>query len=259
MSGPLSGRWALVTGATHNLGLAIATELAEQGARVIVHGLVVPVEAAARIEQAVPGSAPLAIGFDLSDPEAVSAGFDSLTEQGVTLDILVNNAAHLGLTDLDLLTQPASLFREVLEVNVFGTYHCSMLAARSMIASGGGAIVNISSLAGQRAIHDRLAYNTSKAAIDGMTRSMAIDLAEYGVRVNAIAPGYVWSDRWEAIDDAEAASRRSKIPWGEPTQTAEIANVVAFLVSDSARSIVGEHIVIDGGLNAQQTPRDYTR
>lgn len=256
MTRPLEGKWALITGSSHNLGLAIALELAEAGARVIVHGLHLPESAAAHIAAAVPGSQPRAIAFDLADAGAVSAAFESLAAEGIALDILVNNAAHLGITPTSAIDQSAELFRGVLEVNVFGTYQCSILAARSMAARGGGSIVNISSLAGQRAIHDRLAYNTSKAAVDGMTRSMAIDFAEYGVRVNAIAPGYVWSDRWEAIDDDEAVRRRGRIPIGAETTQREIASLVAYLVSDRAPTITGEVIAIDGGLAAQQSPKD---
>lgn len=252
---PLDGKWALVTGSGQNLGFVIATELAEAGASVIVHGMHVPNEAAARIAEAVPGATTLALGFDLADPAAVARGFDELAARGITPDILVNNAAHLGITDVPAIDQSADLFRDVLEVNVFGTYQCSLLAARAMAGNGGGAIVNISSLAGQRAIHERLAYNTSKAAIDGMTRSMAIDFAGAGVRVNAIAPGYVWSDRWEGIDDEEAVRRRARIPAGVETMQREIASLVCYLASDRANTLTGEVIVIDGGLAAQQAPR----
>ena len=256
MSKPLDGKWALVTGSAHNLGFVIATELAEAGASVIVHGMQAPHDAAVRIADAVPGAATLALGFDLSDPAAVIEAFEGLAARGITPHILVNNAAHLGITDVPAIDQQADLFREVLEVNVFGTYQCSMLAARAMAANEGGSIVNISSLAGQRAIHDRLAYNTSKAAIDGMTRSMAIDFAAAGVRVNAIAPGYVWSDRWEGIDDDEAVRRRARIPAGVETTQREIASFVAYLVSGRTTTLTGEVIAIDGGLAAQQTPRE---
>ncbi len=258
MTGALQGRTALVTGSSHNLGLAIALELAEQGADVVVHGMHEPIEAAAAIRAAVPGARVASVGFDLAVPDAVAAGFASLATRGLVVDVLVNNAAHLGMGEDRSLDTTPQQFRDVLEVNVFGTYLCSMLAVRGMVEAGGGSIVNISSLAGQRAIHDRLAYNTSKAAIDGMTRSMAIDFAEHHVRVNAIAPGYVWSDRWEHIDDEEAARRRARIPVGEPTMQQEIASLVAYLASGSAPTLTGEVIAIDGGLAAQQSPREAT-
>jgi NAD(P)-dependent dehydrogenase (short-subunit alcohol dehydrogenase family) len=250
----LQGKWALVTGATQNLGLVIATQFARQGARVVVHGIAGAEEAAAAIAAEVPGAEVLAVSFDLSDPDAIASGFAELGDRGVGLDVLVNNAAHLGLDDTDPLESTPELFRRVLEVNIFGTHLCSVLAARSMTVRGGGAIVNISSLAGQRAIHGRLSYNTSKAAIDGMTRSLAIDLARHRIRVNAIAPGYVWSDRWELIGQAEAARRRARIPVAEPTSQCEIAALAAFLASDRALSLTGEVVVIDGGLSAQQSP-----
>ncbi len=256
MTSELQGKWALVTGATHNLGRVIATQFARQGAHVIVHGISGAEQVAAEIAADLPESDVLGVSFDLSDPDAIRSGFAELSARGVGLDVLVNNAAQLGLEDADPLESTPELFRRVLEVNVFGTHLCSVLAARSMAARGRGAIVNISSLAGQRAIHGRLSYNTSKAAIDGMTRSLAIDLARHGIRVNAIAPGYVWSDRWENIGQAEAARRRARIPVAEPTSQLEIAALAAFLASDRALSLTGEVVVIDGGLSAQQSPWD---
>ncbi|MDQ7992864.1 MAG: SDR family oxidoreductase [Propionicimonas sp.] len=254
MKAELAGKSALVTGSTHNLGRVIALEFARRGARVVVHGKTGARQVADTIAAEVPGSRPLAVSFDLADRAAIHAGFADLAADGVDLDVLVNNAAHLGLEETPGLDSSPELFRDVLEVNVFGTHLCSVLAARAMAARGGGAIVNISSLAGQRAIHGRLSYNTSKAAIDGMTRAMAIDFARHGIRVNAIAPGYVWSDRWERIDDAEAARRRARIPVAEPTSQGEIAALAAFLASDRARTLTGSVIPIDGGLAAQQSP-----
>jgi len=256
MTSELEGKWALVTGATQNLGRVIATQFARQGAHVIVHGITGAEEVAEALADEVGSSDILGVSFDLADPDGIRDGFAELAARGVRLDVLVNNAAHLGLEDTDPLESTPELFRRVLEVNVFGTHLCSVLAARSMATRGRGAIVNISSLAGQRAIHGRLSYNTSKAAIDGMTRSMAIDLARHGIRVNAIAPGYVWSDRWDRIDQAEADRRRARIPVSEPTSQCEIAALAAFLASDRALSLTGEVVVIDGGLSAQQSPWD---
>lgn len=249
---------ALVTGSSHNLGLAIARHLADQVATVVVHGIddAVATAAAARIAAETPGADLQAIGFDLSEPAAIEAGFAALAGRGLAPDVLVNNAAHLGLGPDGVLDGKPGFLREVFEVNVFAVHLCSVLAARHMAQAGRGAIVNISSLAGERAILGRTAYNASKAAVDGLTRSMAIELAPLGIRVNAIAPGYIWSERWTRISDDEAAARRARIPAGEPTAQEEIAALVAFLASDRAGTLTGERIVVDGGLNAQQNPPD---
>ncbi|TMR12784.1 SDR family oxidoreductase [Nonomuraea turkmeniaca] len=249
-------RIALVTGASHNLGLAIARQLACDGAAVVVHGIdeAVAAAAAARIGAEVPDTEIHSIGFDLSDPQAIEAGFAVLAERGLAPGILINNAAHLGVSDDDVLEEDPRFFRQVFEVNVFAMHLCSVLAARHMARAGRGVIVNISSLAGERAIHRRAAYNASKAAVDGLTRSMAIDLAPLGIRVNAIAPGYVWSSRWNLLSDEETANRRARIPAGEPTAQEEIAKLVGFLATDHAPTLTGARIVIDGGIDAQQTP-----
>jgi NAD(P)-dependent dehydrogenase (short-subunit alcohol dehydrogenase family) len=249
-------RIALVTGASHNLGLAIARQLAQDGVAVVVHGIdeAVAAAAAASIRDETPAAIVHSIGFDLADPDAIQAGFAALTARGLAPGILVNNAAHLGLCPDDTLDEKPSFFREVFEVNVFATHLCSLLAARHMAGMGGGVIVNISSLAGERGIHGRTAYNASKAAVDGLTRGLAIDLASRGIRVNAIAPGFVWSDRWSELSDEEAASRRARIPAGQPTAQEEIARLVSFLAADNAPTLTGARIVIDGGMGAQQSP-----
>jgi Dehydrogenases with different specificities (related to short-chain alcohol dehydrogenases) len=254
MTGNLTGRTALVTGAGQNLGLAIAAEFAHQGANVVLH--------ARRRDQAAAAAATLGegpsvrpIGFDLGDPAAIAAGFAELDAAEVLVDSLVLNAAHLGLHDLPTIDQPLEFFDEVMQVNLIGVHRCSMLAASRLIAAGRpGSITVISSLAGERAIHGRLAYNTSKAAVDGLVRSLALELAPYRIRVNGIAPGYVWSDRWTSISAEEAASRRALIPAGAETAQSEIAQLAAFLATDAAPTVIGQRIVIDGGLAAQQSP-----
>ncbi|WP_432991189.1 SDR family NAD(P)-dependent oxidoreductase [Dactylosporangium sp. CA-233914] len=249
-------RVALITGATRNLGQTIARQLAADGAVVVVHGIdeAVAAAAATRIAAEVPGAELHPVGFDLADPDAIEAGFAALVARGLAPATLVNNAAHLGLGDEDVLQEKPRFLREVFEVNVFAVHLCSVLAAREMARTGGGAIVNISSLAGERVIRGRTAYNASKAAVDGLTRSLAIDLAPLGIRVNAIAPGYIWSNRWNLISAAEAADRRARIPAGEPTAQEEIARLVSFLASGHVPTLTGARIVIDGGMNALQSP-----
>ncbi len=253
------GKTVLVTGSTQNLGHTIAQAFALSGARVLVHGPHAnEADAVSLAMRESTGSKEIhSIAFDLSSQDAIDAGFNNLGRQGMMPDILVNNAAHLGMGNSAFLEQSPEFFRKVLEVNVFGVFRCSQLAAAVMKVRGAGAIINISSLASERSIWCRSAYNTSKAALDGMTRSMALELAEQGIRVNAIAPGYIWTPRWNDIPTETEDKRRNNLPGGEPTQQEEIARLVRFLASDAAPSMIGSRLVIDGGLNAQQTPRDF--
>lgn len=253
-----SGHTALVTGSTQNLGFTIAGAFAAAGASVIVHG---PDEAsthAAAEDLAArnPTASISPVSFDLGNADSIARGFGELTGRGLRPDVLVNNAAHLGLGAAGFLEQSPEFFRGVFEVNLFGVFHCCRHAAPHMAASGGGAIVNISSLAGERAIWGRSAYNASKAAVDGLTRSMALELAPLGIRVNAISPGYVWTPRWNEIGEETEKRRRMNTAAGAPTMQEEIASAVLFLASDACPTLLGSNLVIDGGLSAQQVPRD---
>lgn len=254
----LSGRTALVTGSTQNLGLAIARTLAQNHAKVVVHG---PdpeaVERAVSLLRAeLPEASLEAVSFDLANPGQIDAAFAGLSGRNLEPDIFVNNAAHLGLGVAGFLEQRPDFFREVMEVNLFGAFRCAQLASACMIRRGWGHIVMISSLAGERAIWGRSAYNASKAALDGLMRSMALELASHRISVNAVVPGYVWTPRWNNLAPGVEERRKDNIPCHQPTQQEEIARAVLFLVSEAAPSLTGSRLVIDGGLSAQQVPRD---
>lgn len=255
-----SNRIVLVTGSSQNLGSTIARAFARSHAQVILHGPEAGMVAEAR-EKLLSSEPKLkleTISFNLTNPDEIDAAFSDLKQRGIAPDVLINNAAHLGVGESGFLEQTMAFFREVMEVNLFGALHCSQLAAREMSKRGGGSIIHISSLAGERAIWERSAYNTSKAAIDGLTRSMALELAPLGIRVNAVAPGYVWTPRWDLISPETRETRKNNTPAGEPTRQEEIAQTVLFLCSSAAPSLTGARIVIDGGLNAQQLPRSVS-
>jgi NAD(P)-dependent dehydrogenase (short-subunit alcohol dehydrogenase family) len=264
MNGPdpknLSGRTVLVTGSTQNLGFTMARILAQNGARVVLHGPdCASVETARNALRAeVPEARLETVSFDLANPSEIDRAFAELSAGNLEPDILVNNAAHLGLGTAGFLEQSSEFFREVLEVNLFGAFRCAQRAAAGMTKKGWGRIVFISSLAGERAIWGRSAYNTSKAALDGLMRSMALELAPHGVSVNAVVPGYVWTPRWNDLSPAVEERRKDNIPCAQPTRQEEIARTILFLVSDAAPSMTGARLVIDGGLGVQQVPRDVT-
>lgn len=255
-----TGHTVLVTGSTQNLGHTIALLFARAGARTIVHGraLADAETAACRIKTDTPSAAVHAVHFSLGDFASIETAFASLRGRGLMPDILVNNAAHLGLGhDTTFLGQTPEFFGEVIGANLMGTSRCCQLAATHLRDVGkGGSIINITSLAGERPIWGRSAYCASKAALEGLTRAMSLELAQHDIQVNCISAGYIWTPRWNDLTPEQLARRRANAPCHEPTQQDEIARLTLFLASRQAPTLIGSRIVIDGGLNAQQVPGD---
>jgi NAD(P)-dependent dehydrogenase (short-subunit alcohol dehydrogenase family) len=237
----LTGQRALVTGATSGIGRAIAEQLARDGAEVIVSGRD-PTRGAEVVEAiAAGGGRARFVAADLNDP----AGIRDLAEDTGAVDILVNNAGFsvFGAT-ADLAVDR---FDALFASNVRAPYYLVAAIAPGMAARGRGSIVNVSSMAAQIGLPGAAAYGATKAAMEAMTRSWAAEFSPSGVRVNAIAPGPVYSD---GAAPERTAALGATTPLKRAADASEIAEVVAFLASPQASYITGATINADGGRTA---------
>lgn len=251
------GKRILVTGASRNTGLVIARRFAEAGAIVAVNGSTAKgVSEAAEAIRATATGRVIEGPADLSDPAQIEAMFEIISRGCGGLDILVNNAVAQAIGPAFVDT-PLELLERTLRINVIGVFRCAQLAARMMIAQGaGGAIVNVGSNVSERPIRNRVAYCTSKGGVDALTRAMAIELGPHAIRVNTVAPGYIHTDRWDALDAGQVARRRANVPLGREATAEDIADAVLFLASDQATRITGARLVVDGGCSVQLVPPD---
>jgi len=252
---PLAGRVALVTGAGNGIGLAIARVLAERGARVALNDL--DLEAAARAAQTL-GEAHLSVRADVSSEADVGAMVGEVRDVFGRIDILVNNAG-VGDGGVPTLDQSLAVFERTLAIHVNGTFLMSRAVAAGMARQGGGAIINLGSIAGELGIPVRTAYSVAKAGISMMTRVLACEWARFGIRVNAVAPGYVRTRLVEGlITSGRLDARRiaARTPLGRMGQPEEIARVVAFLASQEASYVTGAIVPVDGGYTAFGGPFD---
>ena len=246
----LTGRRALVTGGSRGIGRAIAITLAARGAAVAVNyarGEAAAREVVAAIEDA--GGKAVAVGFDVSDADAVTAGFKQVAEALGGLDILVNNA---GISIDALLMRAKEEDWETLQrVNLRGTLLCSKAATRSLLrAKSAGRIINITSVVGEQGNAGQTMYAATKAGVIGMTKSIARELASRGCTVNAVAPGFISTDMTDAALVGEAREKLiGNIPLGRIGATDDIAESVAFLASDAAGYITGHVLRVNGGLH----------
>ncbi|QDU67531.1 3-oxoacyl-[acyl-carrier-protein] reductase [Engelhardtia mirabilis] len=244
---PLAGKVAIVTGASRGIGRAIALDLARAGASVACIAT-----SAERCEETVGlcsefGVEATAHGVDVADHAAVTALVGEIVKARGGLDILVNNA---GVTrDQLLLRMTEEDFDRVIGVNLKGTWNFLKAATRPLMKAGGGRIINIASVVGITGNAGQANYAASKAGILGLTRSAAKELAGRGVRVNAVAPGFVATDMTAAIDEQAAASLKDSIPLGRVGAPEEIAAAVAFLAGPGGDYITGQTLVVDGGLS----------
>ncbi|GEP98896.1 SDR family NAD(P)-dependent oxidoreductase [Chitinophaga cymbidii] len=241
----LKSKLAIVTGGGSGIGFAIAEKFVQQGIRVVIAGR--NLERLNAAQQQL-GELCHAITCDVSDLSSIPGFVQTVVEQHGAIDILVNNAGTNMKKDFAEVTDEE--FQQVILTNLTAVFTMSREVARSMLQQGSGCIINISSMAAQYGIPKVIAYTASKAAIDGMTRAMAVELSPQGIRVNAIAPGFIYSEMTAKAlnDDPE---RKSKVfgrtPMGTMGQPADIGEAACFLASDAAKFITGIVLPVDGG------------
>jgi len=248
MDSRVANETAIVTGAARGIGRSIAERLGEEGANVVVADVD---EASARetvTEFDEAGITASAIRCDVSTMEDARRAVDHAVEEFGSLDVLVNNAGISEGGRFDDLS--ADEWQRVVDVNLTGVYNCSVQAA-SVMADGGGAIVNVASIAGLNISYQGPAnYTASKWGVIGLTKHMAWDLSEYGIRVNALCPGGTLTSLIEnqtTPEDREATRR--KIPLERWARPEDQADATLFLVSDEASYITGTTLVVDGGMS----------
>jgi 2-keto-3-deoxy-L-fuconate dehydrogenase len=255
----LSGKTALVTGAGSGIGREIAIIYAKQGAVVAVADISEQGREGVAGEIVAAGGTAFPLALDVTSTEAAQAAVDSIVASHGRLDILVNNA---GIGMVGSLTETAfEDFARLVDVNIYGVYHCSQAAVNQMLSQDpqGGVIVNIASVAGQVSVARRFAYCATKGSVISMTQSTAMDYIDRGIRCNCICPGTIESPFVEAYlnkyHQGEIEETRKQLharqPIGRMGRPDEIGPLALYLASDESGFVTGSQFTIDGGLTAR--------
>ena len=243
----LQGKIALVTGGARGIGFAIVKALAAQGAIPVIADI--NEQGARDAVAALQGSEGLALGVNVAEQASITAMIEAIIARYGRLDILVNNAGIGGNTPfLDIKLEEWS---RTIAINLTGAFLVAQACAREMAKQQSGKIINIVSLSGQRGGHGRAAYGSAKAGLELLTKVMAVELAEFGINVNAIAPGAIETEMAKfAHDQATRAAYNYLIPMRRYGTPEEIADAAVFLCSDESRYIHGHTLNVDGGFRA---------
>jgi sorbitol-6-phosphate 2-dehydrogenase len=255
----LRDRTAVVTGGGQGLGEAICRRLAAEGARVMVADIVEPNarHVASAIEDET-GRQTIPLSVDVTDEQQVASMVDLAVQEFGRLDILVSNAGILFAEGVDEF--PSDQWRAVIDVNLYGYFLCAKYAARMMKTQQSGTIIQVNSKSGKKGSYKNSAYAASKFGGIGLTQSIALELAEYNIRVNAVCPGNLldsplWVDslyeqyarKWGITEDQVRQKYIEQVPLGRGCTYEDVCNVVVFLASDHASYLTGQAINVTGG------------
>ena len=240
-----AGKTAIVTGAGQGIGFEISKQLASQGASVILNDIDPVLSATAATKITTEKGKCRSVSGDSSDPETIRQMVTIAVDSFGSLDLIIANA---GITLFgDFLSYPESSFYQVLKVNLGGTFFLAQAAAQRMKEQGtGGSLLFMSSVTGHQAHKNLAAYGMTKAALEMLARNLVIELSPFGINVNTVAPGATLTER-TTFDETYEKTWSAITPLGRPARPSDIANAALFLVSDKARHITGQNLVIDGG------------
>jgi 3-oxoacyl-[acyl-carrier protein] reductase len=244
----LLGKVALVTGASRGIGRAICVKLANMGAKVIINYNQNEERAleTANMLLEIGQQPPRLAKFDVSDSKAVEESINKLIEEIGRIDILVNNA---GITkDGLILKYNQKDLEETFAIDLFGAFYCTKACSRKMIKNRFGRIINISSVVGQMGNAGQSAYSAAKAGLEGMTKSLAKELASRNITVNIVAPGIIKTDMTSKLSAQVIDEYIKNIPLNYMGEPDDIACAVAFLASEDARYITGQTLAVNGGM-----------
>ena len=263
MTKTLSGKTALVTGSTSGIGLAIAKALAEQGASIVINGFgdATAIETERAALAATSGAAALYSDADLTKADAIEAMMAMIAQETGGVDILINNAGIQHVAPIDEF--PVDKWELIIALNLVAAFHTVRLALPGMKARKWGRIINTASAHSLVASPNKSAYVAAKHGIAGLTKSVALEVAQSGITCNAISPGYVWTPLVEGqIPDTMKARNMTKeqvmndvLLAAQPTKQfvtpEQVASMAVYLCSDAAAQITGANLSIDGGWTAQ--------
>ena len=244
----LAGKVAIVTGSTRGIGWAIADALAARGASVVLNGVSDPAAVKARADELATrhGVPTLAVSADAADPKAVASVYQAVFRRFKRLDVLVHAAGIMRGALIGMISD--ELVQQTLQVNLAGAIHHLQGAAKLMARNRSGSIVNITSLLGLQGTEGQSVYAASKAGVVGLTLSAAKELAPQGIRVNAVAPGFIATQLTAALPAEKQREFVARVRLGRAGQPQDVANAAVFLASELASYITGQVLAVDGSM-----------